>query len=187
VNRVGVVYCLDVTTGQIAYTERVKQGCWATPVGIGDRIYIFGKDGLTTVLKSGPEFELLAENQLWDPEKVGAESLARQRASGGNSVGHREHDSATPQSGAGAKPGDSSPASTGRPGTQVPAEGDASPRRGAGGRPASTPEDEKRMREQGDNRFADPVQYGVAIVNGSLVIRTGEVVYCLRNRESAAK
>jgi hypothetical protein len=33
---------------------------------------------------------------------------------------------------------------------------------------------------QGENRFADPVQYGVAIVNGHIVIRTGEMVYCIR-------
>lgn len=53
-----------------------------------------------------------------------------------------------------------------------------------GGRPTTTPEEEKKLREQGDNHFADPVQYGVALVNGSLVIRTGEVVYCVRNKEA---
>ncbi len=45
-----------------------------------------------------------------------------------------------------------------------------------------TPEEIAKQRAQGDNRFADPVQYGVAIVNGSLVIRTGEVVYCVRQK-----
>jgi hypothetical protein len=35
---------------------------------------------------------------------------------------------------------------------------------------------------QGENRFADPVQYGVAIVNGNIVIRTGEMVYCVRSK-----
>jgi hypothetical protein len=38
--------------------------------------------------------------------------------------------------------------------------------------------DEARAR--GENRFPDPVQYGVAIVNGSVVIRTGETMYCVR-------
>lgn len=70
INRVGVVYCLDAATGEVRYTERLKQPCWATPLGVGDRVYFFGKDGLTTVLKAGEKFEVLAENQLWDPESV---------------------------------------------------------------------------------------------------------------------
>ena len=67
VNRQGVVYCLDAKTGEQKYAERIAQSPWATPLGLGDRIYFFGKDGLTTVLKAGPTFEKLAENQLWDP------------------------------------------------------------------------------------------------------------------------
>lgn len=183
VNRAGVVFCFDATTGAKHYVKRIKQGCWATPVGIGDRIYIFGKDGLTTVLRSGPEYELLSENQLWDPEKAGAESLARQRASGGDSVGHREHGTSGTKSPAESndkrpgKPAESDSAKSDKPAAQDTPQ---SPR--TGGRPATTPEDEKKLREQGDNRFADPVQYGVALVNGSLVIRTGEVVYCVRNK-----
>lgn len=48
-----------------------------------------------------------------------------------------------------------------------------------------TDKEREEARARNDNRFADPVQYGVAIVNGSIVIRTGEVVYCVRS--SAAK
>jgi outer membrane protein assembly factor BamB len=70
VNRVGVVYCFDLATGKLHYKERTDQSCWATPVGIGDRVYFFGKDGLTTVLAAGPKFEVLAKNQLWDPDQV---------------------------------------------------------------------------------------------------------------------
>ena len=43
-----------------------------------------------------------------------------------------------------------------------------------------TDAEREEARAKGEDRFADPVQYGVAIVNGSLVIRTGEVVYCVR-------
>ncbi|QDU04457.1 outer membrane biogenesis protein BamB [Gimesia chilikensis] len=68
VNRVGVVYCLDINNGQVAYTERLKQSCWATPVGVGDYVYFFSKDGITTVLKSGDTFEVVAENRLWTDE-----------------------------------------------------------------------------------------------------------------------
>ena len=31
--------------------------------------------------------------------------------------------------------------------------------------------------------FADPIQYGVAVVNGNLVIRSGAVVYCIRQKK----
>ena len=201
VNRAGVVFCFDAETGEKRFVKRIGQGCWSTPVGIGERLYIFGKDGLTTVLKAGPEFELLAENQLWDSEKLGAESFARKRASGGDSVGHREHGPAAGKPAAGAGP--QSDGASGTPAADRGATGsdpkrgdaaarspakteteEASQRAQGGGRPAMTPEEEKRAREQGDNRFADPVQYGVAIVNGSLVIRTGEAVYCVRQQSA---
>jgi len=68
VNRVGVVYCVDEQTGEVVYAERTKQQCWATPLAVGDRIYLFGKEGLCTVIKSGPDFEILAENSLWNDQ-----------------------------------------------------------------------------------------------------------------------
>jgi len=79
VNRVGAVFCVDEKTGEVVYTERTKQQCWATPLAVGDRIYLFGKEGICTVLKSGPDFQILAENQIWNdaillPEESLAES-----------------------------------------------------------------------------------------------------------------
>ena len=70
VNRTGVIYCFDLETGKLNYKERTKQSCWATPYGLGDRIYFFGKDGLTTVLAAGKEFRVIAENELWDPNAL---------------------------------------------------------------------------------------------------------------------
>ncbi len=68
VNRVGVVFCVDASSGEVVYSERTKQQCWATPLAVGDRIYLFGKEGLCTVIKSGPNFEILAENALWNDD-----------------------------------------------------------------------------------------------------------------------
>lgn len=65
VNRSGVVYCIDMANGQTVYTKRTKQSCWATPLAIQDRVYLFGKDGLCTVISAGREFNVLAENNLW--------------------------------------------------------------------------------------------------------------------------
>ncbi len=64
VNRAGVAFCLDAKTGQTHWSERLGGSCWASPLASGDRIYFFGKDGLTTVLRSGPQKDKLAENQL---------------------------------------------------------------------------------------------------------------------------
>lgn len=76
INSVGAVFCLDVDSGEAHYVERLRQACWATPLAIGDRVYCFGKDGLTTVLQSGPVFRILAENQLWDPKSVAVDEAA---------------------------------------------------------------------------------------------------------------
>lgn len=209
VNRVGVVYCFDQKTGEKCYTNRTNGVCWATPVGLGDRIYIFGKDGKTTVIATGPEYKVLAENQLWDPDKVGNDTLNRERSRrGGAGGGHAEHQPgvaaeatkpiADSTSG---KPADTAAAPAVKPAGAAPdakpAEtpttggGGESGRRGGGGggRPAMSDAEREANRAAGENRFADPVQYGVAIVNGSLVIRSGEVVYCVRsgNAKTAAK
>ncbi len=119
ISRVGVLYCLDAATGEPHYIERVKQPCWATPLGLGDRVYLFGKDGLTTVLAAGPEFRLLSENLLWNPETVDQEFPGRLQ-----------------------------------------------------------PDPDELRRFTGD--YSGPVQYGVAAVTGSLLIRTGQVLYCVR-------
>ena len=68
INRAGVVYCFDAASGKQLYASRVKQTPWATPLSAGDRLYLFGKEGLTTVLQAGPEFKVLAENSLWKPD-----------------------------------------------------------------------------------------------------------------------
>lgn len=122
VNRAGAVFCLDLQTGDIAYSERTKQPCWATPVGLGDRIYLFGKDGLTTVLAAGDEFQILAENALWHADRP--------------------------------------------PINHVP-----------------TTEEETEERRRSAALFSRPTVYGVALVNGSLVIRTGSQLFCIRTQE----
>ncbi len=76
VNRVGVIYCFDAASGETVFRERTKQSCWATPYAVGDRIYFFGKDGLTTVIAAGREFKVLSENQLWNAEDLKPEGTA---------------------------------------------------------------------------------------------------------------
>ncbi|MFO0846291.1 MAG: PQQ-binding-like beta-propeller repeat protein [Gemmataceae bacterium] len=68
-NTVGVLACLDLKTGKEHYSERTPGGCWASPVAAGDRVYLFGRNGVTTVVRAGPKFERLATNRLWDEAK----------------------------------------------------------------------------------------------------------------------
>lgn len=68
VNRSGVVYCLDLENGEELYAKRSASSVWATPFAAGGLVYLPGKQGKITVLKSGPEFEVVAEAQAWEDE-----------------------------------------------------------------------------------------------------------------------
>lgn len=68
VNRAGVVHCLDVETGQSHYAKRSPESTWATPIHCGDRVYLFGQHGTTTVLRVGDAFEVMAKNSLWETQ-----------------------------------------------------------------------------------------------------------------------
>lgn len=86
VNKVGVVYCLDLRTGKQLYAERLSGPCWSSPLAAGDKIYFFTKKGVTDVIQPGSEFKLLATNELFtdEPEKPAAKETAPAgRGSGG--------------------------------------------------------------------------------------------------------
>jgi len=120
VNRSGVVFCLDAATGAPHYEQRATESVWATPLCVGERIYLFGKNGTTTVIAAGPEWRVLATNRLWDPDEAPVD-----------------------------------------------------PRAGA--------DEDTEEKRRGAAMFAGRVQYGVAAVTGSLLVRTGDVLYCVRS------
>ncbi|HWQ32329.1 MAG TPA: PQQ-binding-like beta-propeller repeat protein [Blastocatellia bacterium] len=64
----GVMWCLDAKTGKEIYgRQRLRSGTYSSsPVLADGKIYISNEDGLTTVIKAGPQFEVLAENELGD-------------------------------------------------------------------------------------------------------------------------
>jgi outer membrane protein assembly factor BamB len=64
----GIVYCLDAKTGaQIYGGKRIKPGTYSSSPTLADgKIYITSEDGVTSVIKAGPEFEVLAENNVND-------------------------------------------------------------------------------------------------------------------------
>jgi outer membrane protein assembly factor BamB len=62
----GVLWCLDLLTGKPVYgPERIAVGTYsASPLLADGKLYVTNEDGLTTVVKAGPAFEVLAENAL---------------------------------------------------------------------------------------------------------------------------
>jgi outer membrane protein assembly factor BamB len=66
VNDRGIVWCLDAKTGKEVYgQQRIRPGTYsASPVLADGKIYVTSEDGVTTVFKAGPKFELVAENDL---------------------------------------------------------------------------------------------------------------------------
>ena len=68
VNDRGILYCLDAKTGREIYgRQRVKPGTYSSsPVLADGKIYLSNEDGVTSVVKAGPKFEILAENSLDD-------------------------------------------------------------------------------------------------------------------------
>ena len=68
INARGIVFCLDAKTGaEFCGGHRIKPGTYsASPILADGKIYITTEDGLTTVLKAGPQFAVLAENPVND-------------------------------------------------------------------------------------------------------------------------
>ncbi|HSF24470.1 MAG TPA: PQQ-binding-like beta-propeller repeat protein [Blastocatellia bacterium] len=64
----GVMFCLDAKTGQAVWgPQRIKPGTYSSsPVLADGNLYVTNEDGLTTVVKAGPKFEVVAENNLND-------------------------------------------------------------------------------------------------------------------------
>lgn len=66
VNDRGIMWCLDAKTGKEHYAQqRIKPAAYSSsPVLADGKIYVTSEEGLTTVVKAGPQFEALAENTL---------------------------------------------------------------------------------------------------------------------------
>ncbi|MFC1730354.1 PQQ-binding-like beta-propeller repeat protein [candidate division KSB1 bacterium] len=65
----GILTYLDAATGQLHYSNQRLDGIsgvYSSPVGVQDRVYILGRDGVTLVLRNGSEYNVLAKNTLDD-------------------------------------------------------------------------------------------------------------------------
>ena len=82
----GLLSAFDAATGKPHYqVQRIAKALgevFSSPVGADGRVYITSRDGVTTVIKHGPTYEVLAENSLDDgfdasPALVGNEIYLR--------------------------------------------------------------------------------------------------------------
>jgi outer membrane protein assembly factor BamB len=64
----GVMWCLDAKTGNPVYgPQRLRPGTYSSsPVLADGKLYVSNEDGVTSVVKAGQKFEILAENALED-------------------------------------------------------------------------------------------------------------------------
>ncbi|MCW5978736.1 MAG: PQQ-binding-like beta-propeller repeat protein [Bryobacteraceae bacterium] len=62
----GIAHCLDARTGATIWgPERIPSATYsASPVLADGKLYMSSEEGLTTVVRAGPKFEILAQNQL---------------------------------------------------------------------------------------------------------------------------
>lgn len=68
----GLLTCLDARTGQEHYQERLGGNFAASPTCADGRLYFHDRDGVTTVVKPGKTFEVLARNVLDGPHMASA-------------------------------------------------------------------------------------------------------------------
>ncbi len=60
----GLALCVDGASGEVVWRGRLGGNYSASPVLVGDRIYISSEQGVTTVMRVGRELEKLASNDL---------------------------------------------------------------------------------------------------------------------------
>ncbi len=68
----GMLTCLDARTGTEIYQERLGGNHSASPSFADGRLYFHDRAGVTTVVKPGPKFEILARNTLDGPHMASA-------------------------------------------------------------------------------------------------------------------
>ena len=78
INRNGIASCLEAASGKAVWKKRIEGKYSASPIYARDRIYFFNEDGVSTVIASAREFEVLAINQLAEEQLMASPAVAGQ-------------------------------------------------------------------------------------------------------------
>jgi outer membrane protein assembly factor BamB len=65
------VSCIEAATGEKVWKERIGGKFRASPIYADGRLYFFSQEGITTILKPGRTFQLLATNKLGEDAQSG--------------------------------------------------------------------------------------------------------------------
>ena len=68
--RAGVLYVLDAGDGETIDKFRIPQSNWATPIGVGDVMLIFGKSGTTIAVDAVGDPKIVSQSKLWDASEA---------------------------------------------------------------------------------------------------------------------
>lgn len=64
ITRDNVLHCIEASTGEIIWLERLTGVHSASPVYADGRIYVMSEDGVTLVLRPGPKYDEIARNSI---------------------------------------------------------------------------------------------------------------------------
>ena len=68
VNRTGILFAHDLTSGKELYSQRLSSSMWATPI-VANGVLIFPcKDGTLQIISAGREFKQVAKYAVWETE-----------------------------------------------------------------------------------------------------------------------
>ena len=208
INRTGIIYCLDRQTGEEHYARRLPGNCWATPIVSDGKLYLFGRNGLTTVIKAGREWVEVAQNELWDidnppkPENYsetmspfaprkdaeGNEATAAATAESGSRESERAFAERKPTNGFAAmllkndKNGDGKVDESELPEDfkRALARGDKNGDKALDAEELKFLSEEfRKRRESSATESRDPIVYGTAISGNTILVRTGTRLYAI--------
>ncbi|MFK7822113.1 MAG: PQQ-binding-like beta-propeller repeat protein [Planctomycetaceae bacterium] len=199
-NKSGVLTCVDLLTGKRHYTKRLNCTCWATPFVSNGRVYFFGKSGETHVIKAGPNFERLAVNRLWPKDKPAkpetyVESFDSAGSHGHGSSGESDKGASgsrkrglmgmllkNDKDGDGVLTKEELPPQFKRFATAGDKNGDG---RLDQSEMKAMDESFKKRRAGSREGARDPIVYGIAAANGTLLIRTGTRLYAIADSQES--
>ena len=64
ITRDNILHCIEASSGDIVWLERLDGAYSASPVYADGKIYVLSEEGVTLVLRPGPEYKEIARNEL---------------------------------------------------------------------------------------------------------------------------
>jgi outer membrane protein assembly factor BamB len=64
INESGVLTCMKGSSGEVLWRERLRGPFSASPVWADGKVHLLSETGKTTVVEDGPQFKVVAENDL---------------------------------------------------------------------------------------------------------------------------